>query len=149
MDVIVPPCLVQLSEDAFDQLGLSALEESKWTPSKRPDYWMRVDPARPELKQRRHVHIAHKKHLKAKGKQVAWNDDQTRHDKKNFDSSFKGMAAAHDIAKTALGLSADAILETISPRSRLELLIEEVLDEGTAATSDITDTLCLRLVDAN
>ena len=59
------------------------------------------------------------------------------------------MVAAHDIAKTALGLSADAILETISPRSRLELLIEEVLDEGTAATSNITDTLCLRLVDAN
>ena len=58
-------------------------------PSKHPDYWMRVDPARPELKQRRHVHIAHKKHLKAKGKQVAWNDDQTRHDKKNFDSFLK------------------------------------------------------------
>src|SRR3989442_1073690 len=44
------------------------------------DYFYRVDPARPEMRQQRHVHIAHKKHLNSATQQVSWNSDQTRHD---------------------------------------------------------------------
>jgi hypothetical protein len=144
---ILPPCIVELTEQRFRALGLAAIEESRWTPSNHPDYFLRVDPQRPEIKQRRHVHIAHKKHLTAKGKQVAWNDDATRHDKKSFDSNFKGMVAAHDIAKQALGLPPSAQLESASSVTRLELLIEEVLDEGSERTSDLLDTLVFRVAD--
>jgi 3',5'-cyclic AMP phosphodiesterase CpdA len=36
----------------------------------------------------RHVHIAHQKHVKgAKGKQVAWNKDGTRHDQMRFNEA--------------------------------------------------------------
>ena len=145
MGIILPPSIVELREDDLTMLGLDRLEESQWKKSKNPDYWIRVDPARPELKQRRHVHIAHKKHLSAKNKQVVWNDDLTRHDKKTFDVAFKGMSVAKDIAKSALGLPTDAVLENMSPLSRLEFLVEEVLDEGADATPSITDTLCFRL----
>lgn len=148
MNVIVPPCIIELTEKRFRALRLDAVEESRWVPSKHSDYFLRVDPERPEIKQRRHVHIAHKKHLSAKGKQVAWNDDKTRRDKKNFDSSFKGMVVAHDIAKQALGLPQSAVLENLSATRRLQLLVEEVLDEGSERTSSLLDTLALRIVES-
>jgi hypothetical protein len=148
VDTIIPPCLIEVSEEQFHRLALDKIEESRWVRSKHPGYFVRVDPERPDIKQRRHVHIAHEKHLKAKGKQVSWNVDQTRHDRKNFDTSFKGMVKAHDIAKQALGLRKEAVLEQVSARHRLELFIEEVLDHGGSNTSNLVDTLVIRVVDS-
>lgn len=33
-----------------------------------------------------HVHVAHKKHLKNKNKQISWNIDSTKREKKSFDA---------------------------------------------------------------
>lgn len=140
--------IVELNEDVFAALGLDQLEESRWVPSHHRGYSMRVDPARPEMRQQRHVHIAHDKHVSAKQKQVSWNQDRTRHDKKSFDTGFKSMAIAKDIARSALDLPSDAILESMRVRDRLTLLIETVLDEGMDAP-DLTEAIHLRLDDGS
>jgi hypothetical protein len=116
--------IIEVDEKAFRAAGLQLLEHSKWKPSQYPDYWYRIDPARPELNVKRHVTIAHKKHLKAKNKQVSWSDDTTRHDKKTFDCNFTGMMTAKGIARTVLGFSGDVQLEAVSELESLKRLIE-------------------------
>ncbi|MFZ1221082.1 MAG: DUF6367 family protein [Chthoniobacterales bacterium] len=116
--------IVELDEKVFRNAGLGLLEESQWKQSKYPDYLVRVDPARPELKLKRHATVAHKKHVAAKNKQVSWSDDAKRHDKKTFDVNFKGMSKAMDIARTALRLPVDTQLEAVSDLENLALLCE-------------------------
>ena len=90
---------------------LKSIQEGLWKGSAVKDYFYRIDPARPELKQQRHVHIAHKKHTSSPSKQVSWNEDKSRHDRHNFDTNFHGIEAAKQIAISSLGLPIDSILE--------------------------------------
>jgi hypothetical protein len=61
-----------------ESLGKMPLEEAVWKRSQYSDYFYRVDPARPEMRQQGYAHIAHKKHLNSATQQVSWNSDQTR-----------------------------------------------------------------------
>ena len=79
------------------------------------------------FKVKRHVTIAHKKHLRAKNKQVSWSDDARRHDKKTFDVNFKGFSKAYDIARTTLKLPPDVQLERISDLESLNRLTESAV----------------------
>ena len=89
------------------------LNEGRWTQSGIKDYWLRID--KPKFNSEQiHVHIAKEKHINAKDKQVAWNQDTSRHDKKTFNTNFNGLETAKRIAKDALNLSQDAILENIN-----------------------------------
>jgi hypothetical protein len=137
--------IVTLSDEAFAAFGLHQLDESRWMPSEHSGYSYRIDPARPEMRQQRHVHIARDKHVSAKNKQVAWNDDRTRHDKKTFNTAFKSMPTAKDIARKALGLPSNVVFESIAVGDRLPLLIKAVLDESLAPAATIADTVCLIL----
>jgi Family of unknown function (DUF6367) len=83
-----------------------------WQPSSESDYLIRVDTPKNNTEQL-HAHIARKKHSNTKSKQVAWNKDGTRHDKKSFNQNFNGMSKAKEIARNALGLSPDIIFEEI------------------------------------
>ena len=72
----------------------------------------------------RHVHISHSKHTNTKNKQVAWNDTGSRHDKKSFNTNFKGIEKAKNAARAALKLSDDIILESYTNKSNGTLILE-------------------------
>lgn len=104
-DLIDPPTLITviLSEAELTSTSLNMLEFG-WQPSSVKDLMVRVDPARPERKERRHVHIAHRKHIRAKSKQVSWNDDGTRRDRKTFNEKLGAQEKYKNAARAALGL---------------------------------------------
>lgn len=104
---------------------LDLLKEGKWVPSSEKDYWQRLDTPKFDHEQL-HVHIARQKHINTKNKQVAWNIDGTHHDKKSFNNNFNGMETAKRIARNALGLPPDAILEYITNSGNGLLLLESV-----------------------
>jgi hypothetical protein len=105
--------LVVLNEFEFSQLRV-ALQESQWIESDVRGISYRIDPARPEMKQNRHIHIAPTNKLNAKNQQVAWNDNGTRHDKKTFNRELGSRRAIKDLAHRTLGLPAEIVLEYIS-----------------------------------
>lgn len=78
----------------------------------------------------RHVHIAQKKHTSSKTKQVSWNVDGTRHDKKSFNDDVGKTKKVREIAKEVLGLSASVSLESyIESNTDNRLLLECLIDD--------------------
>lgn len=112
--------IVEVSET---ELPKELLTEGGWVSSGKDGWMYRVDPARPEMHQRRHVHIAKEKHTGTKNKQASWNDNKTRHDKKTFNTSVGGLNVVQDIARQVLSLPNDAVLEEFKP-SGPQLLTE-------------------------
>lgn len=100
---------VRLEIDTDAVQGMS-LTEGVWKQSDVSGYFIRTDTPHGDSG-RRHVHVAHRKHIRTKTKQVSWNDDGTRHDVKSFDNAFVGMEVAKRIARRILGLPDDVILE--------------------------------------
>ncbi|WP_075184678.1 DUF6367 family protein [Teredinibacter haidensis] len=90
------------------------LDESQWRDSRVKNWMYRVDPARPEQNQRRHVHIAQSKHINTKTQQASWNDNATQHDKHSFNAKIGSNKTVQVIARRALGLSDDVILERVT-----------------------------------
>ena len=125
---------VIVSEAHLAEYFPGLLTESRWVNSGISDLCMRVDPERPEMRQKRHVHIAHKKHVNANNRQVSWNNDGSRHDRGRFDDGFAGMKQAQAVARIALCLSDDQLLES-QQTSRFDLLIEQTRE---AVESDET-----------
>lgn len=87
------------------------LNEGKWVESGKKDWMVRVDAADPAIPLQRHVHIARKKHTAAKDQQASWNEDKTRHDKGSFNASVGSLSVVQDLARSALKLPQDALLE--------------------------------------
>jgi hypothetical protein len=108
------------------------LNEGRWVESGKADWMLRVDAANPAIPLQRHVHIARAKHVSAKGQQASWNDDGTRHDKGSFNVSAGSQKVVQDLARSALGLSADAILEQRVPPQNI--LVESAAGKGKAQT---------------
>jgi len=70
--------VVELSNADFIKTNLQLIQEGIWKDAHISGYKIRVDaPHTPDGK--RHVHIAHTKHIYNKNKQVSWNEDKTRH----------------------------------------------------------------------
>ena len=114
----VDQIVVLISETALSKTSL--LNEGRWVSSGKQDWMTRVDPPDPSIPLLRHVHIARSKHTSAKNQQASWNDDKTRHDKGSFNASVGSLKVVQDLARSALGLAPDAILEHIvSPRNIL------------------------------
>lgn len=84
-----------------------------WRASGFGDWVYRIDPERPEIRQKRHVHIARRKHIAAKGKQASWNEDGSRHDRSMFDERTGALQVVKEIARTVLMLPPDFRLELI------------------------------------
>lgn len=110
------------------------LTEGKWEPSEEKGYWKRLDTPNFDF-EKLHVHIARDKHINTKSKQVSWNDDGTRHDKKSFNNNFVGLETAKRIARNALGLSNDVQLESLSVPDGIMLLNESCIDYLPKSTS--------------
>lgn len=115
--------LVELSNADFLKTGLQLIQEGYWKDAHISGYKIRVD-APHTADGKRHVHIAHTKHVNSKNKQVSWNEDKTRHDKKSFDENFNGLERAKEIAKIELGLEDGALFENLQLKGNL--LLEDV-----------------------
>ena len=113
--------VVQLPMDLVDKAAL--LNEGKWVPSGKSGWMQRVDPANPAIPLQRHVHVALSKHTSSKTQQAAWNEDGSRHDKKTFNDKVGSLDAARTIARAALKLGDDVILESLQQKKLL--LLEE------------------------
>jgi hypothetical protein len=122
-----PWLLLEIPEAQLYQAEL-LLYEGDWQPSHISGIWYRVDPERPEMKQQRHVHVAAKKHIKISTKQASWNNDTTRHDRKTFNVKLGSQGSYQDVAKTALGLPPETVLEHVggSPAEQQMVLTESV-----------------------
>lgn len=118
---------------------LRFLEGKGWQKSNISGYLYRVDPCNSSMHQQRHVHIAHSRHIRSPNKQVSWNIDGSRHDKKNFDTSFAGIKNAKKIAIDVLELGSDYYLENVSNK---KMLIDENIS---SASSEEKVILCFRL----
>lgn len=101
--------VVVVERDGLRNLNERPLDERLWRDSGCKDWWFRIDPPNPQLQQRRHVHVARRKHINTKDKQRAWNDDGTPHDKATFTQSDQGIEMAKKIAAKALHLDADLL----------------------------------------
>lgn len=120
---------------------LRTLTEGRWQHDNPTGLIFRIDPENPQLKLRRHITIAEPKHTGVKHKQVSWTDLQTRHDKVSFDTNFRRLGAAKDLASRALGIDKDK-LEAAGAGSTLQaaVLVEQLLDEDNSiATKDLFD----------
>ena len=114
--------VIDIPQEFVDDLLL--LHEGKWIDSGKNGYLMRIDKPTDHT-QNLHVHIAKKNHINAKTKQVAWNDDGTRHDKKSFNQKLGGSSTVQNIARKALNLDDKFILETYVP-TKLGLILEGI-----------------------
>jgi|GEM_PF-754949 len=103
--------VVLVDTKVLDKYDIEMLQEGRWSQSKKKDWYCRIDPSNPQLKQQRHVHIARSEHINTKNMQVAWNSDGTRHDRMSFNQNIRGMKTAKKIARDALGLSNDIVIE--------------------------------------
>ena len=90
------------------------LAEGRWVLSGKQDWMVRVDPADPATPTQRHVHIARAKHTTAKNQQASWNEDRTRHDRISFNVSVGALSVVQNLAKAALGLPSEVVLEHVS-----------------------------------
>lgn len=103
------------------------MNEGIWKPSGYKGYWHRLDIPKFDHEQL-HVHIARQKHINTKSKQVAWNKDTSRHDKKSFNDNFNGLEKAKKIARNVLKLPKDTTLENLIDFEKGQLLLEDVQD---------------------
>ncbi|WP_462247382.1 DUF6367 family protein [Ekhidna sp.] len=118
-----PPHIMVLGD--FMHLN-QRVDEGKWDDSGYKGYKIRFDKAH-SSKGLDHVHIARDKHINAKNKQVAWNKDGSKHDKKSFNSNFHGMNKAKEIASKALGIKKSKLKESASQDSTANLILESSL----------------------
>ena len=109
--------------DENDYPKAEQINEGRWEASGEKGYMQRIDQPHFDW-QLLHVHIARDKHVNSKNKQVSWNDDGTRHDKKSFNDNFVGMEKAKSIARNALGLPDDFQLENVNVPEKMNLLLE-------------------------
>lgn len=114
--------LVDIPKNLLDNSLL--VFEGQWINSNKKGDQIRIDKPTDHT-QKLHVHIAKNKHINAKTQQVAWNDDGTRHDKKTFNTKLGSSPKVQQIAKQALNLDDDIILEMYTP-TKLGLILEDI-----------------------
>lgn len=118
--------LIEIDEQKFKkQIGI--IEEGRWVQTGEKDYWMRVDTPRVPC-EKKHITIAHQKHIHNRDKQVTWNYDGTRKDKKTFDDSFIGIERAKEIARRKLNIPPEIKLEAYNVTEDIHLLLEDTSD---------------------
>jgi len=91
--------------------SVEQLYESKWVESSiEKGIWLRVERHNMEMY---HAHVAREKHKNTKDKQVAWNENGTKHDKKSFNQNFHGLERAKNAVRQALNIPSNVILEYV------------------------------------
>jgi hypothetical protein len=124
-DEFTNPYHIVVLIDKNDISNFGQINEGIWKPAIEKGYVQRIDQPHFDW-QLQHIHIAKDKHVNSKDKQVSWNDDGTRHDKKSFNDNFIGMEKAKQIARSALNLSDDIQLENFNTTDKVDLILENV-----------------------
>ncbi|MBN9662243.1 MAG: hypothetical protein J0H49_28860 [Acidobacteria bacterium] len=101
--------LVDPRDSRAVQAGM--IQESIWRDSEFSGWIYRIDSARPEIRQQQHVAVCLKKHQSSKNQQASWNADASRHDRSTFNTKVGAQSKAQAIARRALGLPDDVVLE--------------------------------------
>jgi hypothetical protein len=68
----------------------------------------------------------------SKNKQWSWNLNGTRHDKINFNPDLKGLETAKKVAREALGLDDNVILQFISLDINIHIFLKFKLEVNTS-----------------
>ncbi len=118
--------IIELPEKYVPEVAV--INEGRWVASKKKGYMQRVDAKNPSINQRRHVHIAKTEHITNKKMQVSWNDNGTKHDKKNFNSKIGSISTVQNIARQALDLPSDFKLEEAAKAPNLLAQLNESID---------------------
>lgn len=108
---------------------LPNLIESIWMPSFKSGWSYRVDAKNDGTRSKRHVHVSKTKHTSSPKNQASWNDDGTRHDKRNFNPNVGSKNVVQKIARDALNLPDEIILEYLTT-DKIELLVESNNPQG-------------------
>ncbi|MBK8483851.1 MAG: hypothetical protein IPL31_05775 [Saprospiraceae bacterium] len=116
--VLVPP--------GFSLPCINLIPEGVWVNSSEKGLKVRIDSAH-TTDGLKHIHIARDKHTKSKNKQVSWNVNGKRHDKKSLDSNFHGLEKAKRAARKALNLPDDIILELYTNVTIAKTIIREMI----------------------
>jgi hypothetical protein len=117
--------VVEMSEGQVPTKAI--INEGRWVQSGKKNWMMRVDSEKPAINQQRHVHLARRKHIKTNTMQASWNQDLTKHDRKNFNTKIGSINVVQSIAKQALGLQDSAKLEeSINTANNLIQLNESI-----------------------
>ena len=87
-----------------------SLVESKWMPSGEKDWFFRIDPENPQMRQTRHVHIARQKHITS-GPQFSWDTLGNRHDSGRFPGDIHKVV--RKIAQKALKTNNSVLFENV------------------------------------
>ncbi len=130
-----PTVLIEVPETMLSPDQLQILE---WRPSGVKDIWYRVNPARPENGNLRNVHVAHQKNIKGKAKQASWNELGRRHDKMTFDDKVGSKHSVKAVARKALGLPPETILEYVPGRAAGVIMLLERLEDEQRPTARLT-----------
>lgn len=120
--------VVVIDTSALERTYRNMLQEGQWVSSGKGDWVLRIDPPNPQLKQQRHVHIAHRKHINTKNKQFVWNQDGICHDMASSSRNPQGMQTAKQIAQDVLHLGNEIILEDVSEDMKEQFLKESSSD---------------------
>lgn len=121
---------VTLPAEVFSRLTISL--EGSW--KEIDSVWSaRLDAADSKNNTKRHVHIAKTKHRASKSKQVSWNSDGSRHDKKTFDVTLGQSRKAQAIARKFLGLGESISLESKDSKQMVE---RPLLSTATSFSND-------------
>lgn len=144
-DIPADYAIIEVSAEYIAHVSTRALEFSYWQDAGRPSWVYRVDPARPERNEKRHIHIAKKKHVTAKSRQASWNDDGTRHDRKTFDESVGSLKIVREIAREVLELSPVITLEFIVDFQMPLLVSPEDIAGSTSSSYKRIDVIVMRL----
>ena len=122
----VPYMIVEIDMKLLEMYGMCPIVEGKWIDSGISDLYYRLNPPRPEMRLARNIHIAHKRHIHSRDKQVSWDDMGARHDAKSFDANFTGIGKAREVARQVLRLPPDTRFEEVSGANG-GVMCEEIL----------------------
>jgi hypothetical protein len=132
--------VVELSEGILKSCGLRRLQEGIWKPAPVKGFKYRVDPANPQMKIQRHVHIAPSGQT-GKSQKISWNVDGSRHDKGSTGTNIRSLASAKRIARTVLNLPSHVKLIEASPTDAVNTLMR--LRESTPIHDAVLDGILL------
>lgn len=129
LGTLFPYLMLEIDDELLRAVGLPLDEGGGWRDSRVHGLKYRVDSARPQMNQKRHVHVAAAKHTSAKLKQVSWDDEGGRHDRHSFNDKFGARGDYQKVARVALGLPPETILEWVEPAraGRIVTLLEELV----------------------
>lgn len=106
--------------------------EGRWEPSGYKDWMIRIDRDVNDP-ERRHAHLARKKHLNTNTRQVAWNQDGSRHDAKRFHEPFGKIKGVREVVKQALEIASKIDLQDEMSGDYEVKAKTHVLEDGTQA----------------